>query len=1046
MNQKETSVVRMHWGICLLVAVTLCLLEPLAAIAQLPTATVLGVVEDATGAVVPDAALTARNVNTGQTRIVVSDGNGSYRFSALPVGTYEIHVEHPGFQSEERTGLTLTVGLEAVMNFTLQVGAIEQTVSVTAEAPLVNTTSGSLGGLVDEQRVADLPLNGRNYVDLTLLQTGIAQHKNTGSGTSQYGSWFSSNGAPVRSNTFLLDGANMASFSGATSAAVTSSTLGTEGIREFRVITNSFSAEYGLTMGSQMTIVSKGGTNTYHGSLLEYLRNSALDARNFFDYKTETTPRRLPSFTRNQFGASFGGPLREDRTFFHVVYEGIRERLGRTNNLTTIPSSAKVDGGLVPQIAPIVKPWLALYPEPNLPGNRFTFPFSQPTTEDYGQIRVDQTFSDNDTLFVRYTFSDTDIIFPRGFPQFKDIRKARLQYVTLSESHIFSPTLLNTFRFSFSRTNPEFESPSEIIGPEFSFVAGEEFGGVSISGISRLAPNGIYPSLQKQNIYTLSDDMFYTRGRHALKFGTLINRYQRVSVSGTGGRGSISFLSLTNFLLAQSNRISALTPGSLRLRTVHHHTLGFYVQDAMRVRPNFTLNLGLRYEFHTELKEPRGRATAIRDIRNDPEPTLGRLMENPSLGNISPRFGFAWDVTGNAQTAVRGGFGLLYDIAAVGTAMVQSVRTPPFSTNSQVRDPETFTLPFIFPPESAGLSMSTTDYRIQQPHLLQYHLTVERQLPYQMAMTLAYGGSRGINLLQTLDGNPPVPEILPDGRKRWPVNATRCCRTSPHWDSVNYFTAGSSSWYNSLQFSLTKRLSKGLQFQSSYTWAKVLDNTQGLSTTENRLISGSKASDPSDITVDKGPSVFDIAHNWRFNAIYRLPQITSGGASAKLLNGWWTSGILSMQTGYAFSPSISGSRSGSNSGEERPDLLPGRNNSNIILGGPDHYFDSGAFAISERRFLGNAGRGILRGPGFATLDFSLAKDTALGFLGESGKLQFRAEIFNIFNRVNFGIPSRNTHSARRSGEAAKIPLATAGRISGTVGTSRQIQLALKILF
>ena len=234
--------------------------------------------------------------------------------------------------------------------------------------------------------------------------------------------------------------------------------------------------------------------------------------------------------------------------------------------------------------------------------------------------------------------------------------------------------------------------------------------------------------------------MFYTRGRHALKFGTLINRYQRVSVSGTGGRGSISFLSLTNFLLAQSNRISALTPGSLRLRTVHHHTLGFYVQDAMRVRPNFTLNLGLRYEFHTELKEPRGRATAIRDIRNDPEPTLGRLMENPSLGNISPRFGFAWDVTGNAQTAVRGGFGLLYDIAAVGTAMVQSVRTPPFSTNSQVRDPETFTLPFIFPPESAGLSMSTTDYRIQQPHLLQYHLTVERQLPYQMAMTLAYGG------------------------------------------------------------------------------------------------------------------------------------------------------------------------------------------------------------------------------------------------------------------------------------------------------------------
>ena len=312
------------------------------AFAQLPTGTILGVVRDATG-LTPGATLTATNTETGLSRSTVSDEDGSYRFAALPVGRYEVRVALEGFQSAVRSGLTLTVGQEAVVNFTLEVGAITQTVEVTAEASLVNTTSASLGALVDAQAVADLPLNGRNYIDLTFLQAGISKNENMTSGGTFVGSWFSSNGAPLRSNSYMLDGTVMANVLGGSAGSMANSTLGIEGIQEWRVITNTFSAEYGLTMGSQMTIVTKSGTNGFHGSLFEYFRNSALDARNYFDVTTAVTPGRLPPFKRNNYGGSFGGPLKTDKLFFFATYEALRERLGITSVANTIPAECRVE-------------------------------------------------------------------------------------------------------------------------------------------------------------------------------------------------------------------------------------------------------------------------------------------------------------------------------------------------------------------------------------------------------------------------------------------------------------------------------------------------------------------------------------------------------------------------------------------------------------------------------------------------------------------------------------------------------------------------------
>ncbi|MBI2818004.1 MAG: TonB-dependent receptor [Acidobacteria bacterium] len=1036
--------------------IALYLLISALAVAQLPTATILGTIKDSSGAVVPGARVEARNTDTGQTRTAISGADGRFQISVLPVGTYEVRVEQPGFHVQLRGGVVLTIGREAVVSFTLELGPVEQTVSVTADAPAVTTTSGSLGGLVDEQKVSGLPLNGRNYIDLTLLQPGVQEHKNTLYTAGMTGTWFSSNGAPLRSNNYLLDGAPMVNIYGATSASITGSTLGIEGIREYRVATNSFPAEYGMTMGSQVVVATKNGTSEFHGSMFEYLRNAVLDARNFFDRRTPTTPYRLPPFKRNNFGASLGGPIWKEKTFLQAVYEGLRERLGVTSALDTIPSTARLDGGRVPVIAPVIRPLLTLYPEPNLPNDRYTFPFSQPTREDYGQVRVDEIFSERDTSFARYTTDDAEQTRVSSYPQFKDVLGSRAQYASLADNHVFSPRLLNVARFSYSRTRLAINSPIGISGPEFSFVPGREIGSISIGGVSNLGADSSTPMHHKQNIFTWSDDLFYTPGRQSLKIGALINRYQQYMLMSAFARGTVNFADLNSFLLARPSSYNAVTRGSILDRTYAYSTLGFYVQDDVRVAPRVTLNLGLRYEFLTQIQEIRGYGAALRDIQHDEETTKGVPFRNPSLRNLSPRFGFAWDVNGNGRMALRGGFALLYDIGNLGTALsAENTAMPPFSSRSTVSGPTAttlFSIPFFFPSGVVGRSIRLVDYSIQQPHLLQYNFTVERQLPSNVAVTLAYAGSRGINLVTTTEGNPRVPQVLSDGRQYWAGTESRM---NPFWADIELHTANGNSWYNSLQIAVIKSLSNGLQFQSSYTWSKTIDETQSQLNPENTA-SSSFPSDPTHRTVDRGLASFDAAHNWRFNANYRLPYADEQSGAGKILSGWWVSGIASVQSGYPFSPTVQANRSrsgvaGGRAGIDRPNLVADRSASSIVLGGPDRYFDAGAFVLQPAGFLGTAGRNILRGPGFATVDFALAKDTAAGFLGDGGRLEFRAEFFNILNRANFltpgiGLGGNSAAVVFAGNREVESTLTTAGRIGKTVGTSRQIQFALKILF
>jgi hypothetical protein len=1149
-----------QWTILLvLLSVVVC---PLV-FAQLPTATILGVAKDSSGSVVPDVNVTARNIDTGQTRSATSDADGAYRLSALPVGNYEVRAEKTGFQAEVQTGLTLTVGQEAVINVTLQVGSVSQTVSVTTEAPLVDTTSGSLGGLVTEQKMADLPLNGRNYIDLTLLQTGVSESKGPSTANVSYtGTYFVSNGATVRSNNYLLDGAIMVNLWGASSASATNSTLGVDGIREYRVITNNFSAQYGMVSGSQMTIVSKSGTNSFHGDVFEYLRNSAMDARNFFDQSIAANGfRRLPEFQRNNFGGSFGGPIRKDKTFFYGVFEGVRQHLGQTIVDTVMPAAchnlvvqpggtAFIDnqadatacggtttaGGVTTPnligaggsgtppptvIAAAIQPSLALYPNPNLSGakNNFTYPFDQPSSDNYGQLRVDQTISNKDNLFVRYTIQNTTQTQSTAFPQFASGAYSRNQFITVSESHIVSANVLNTVRTSLSRTNLiwPFDDAPGVNGPQISLVAGVDMGTITPgSGITGIGASGTDPRLEKQNIFTGSDDIFYTRGRHAFQFGTLVNHYQQEILNGNSYAGTAAFANLTAYLEGQTQSIHALTPSAALNRIYHFDTIGFYGQDDWKVLPRLTLNLGLRYEFDTTPNEMNGHYSVIKNLATDTGPVFStKTFLNPSLHNFSPRVGFAWDVKGDGKTAVRGGFDLLYDLldTQTGANLLQTqIATPPFSNRLQAVG-VAFTLPLTFPANPSSLAYRPTQWNINQPSLLAYNLAIERQLPFSMALTVAYAGSGGRHFMQEREGNPTIPQGVPGTVSGAPAcvlrpagqavntaseidgpGATACflatdagptpigspvipgvtgSRTNGNFGSTDYFVSGGSANYNALQVGLVKRLTQGLQIQSAYTWSKSLDNNLNI-TGEFTNNGTSYGEDPLHPRTDYGPSYTDVTQVWKLNGIYQFRKFGSGeGVVGKLLSGWWMSGILSLQSGRPFTPVLNSNLSqsgvgGSAGSVDRVDLVPGRSISSIThgvstsngvnpcptagqpLGTASLYFDPCAFLVPTVGFFGDTERGLLRGPGFANLDSSLVKDTRLGFLGESGMLEFRAEIFNITNHPNLFLPVKTVYTGLNPTGgvpvATQAPITTAGNISSTAGTSRQVQLALKILF
>jgi outer membrane receptor protein involved in Fe transport len=1114
------------------------------AIAQMPTGVILGTVKDASGAVVPGATVTVLNEDTGVSRTQTTDENGSYRFSATPVGHYDVKSEHSAFKTVTQKGLVLDVSQEAVMNFILEVGTAAQQVTITGEAPVVTTTTASLGGLVNEEKMAELPLNGRNYADLTLLQPGVtsttagALHR-LGGGSN--GTMYSSNGAPLISNNILLDGTPEQTVLGYNAGNASGATLGVDGIREYRVVTSAFGAEYGMTMGSQMLIVSKGGSNSWHGDVFDYLRNRALDARNFF-LTTANTPSK-PQYQRNNFGGAFGGPIKKDKTFIWTVFEGLKEHRGVAtsvqvfapdcygaaagqaiwNGLGSQPSGSWAPSGkgctdLGPNpsgastntvnMASAMVPILALYPQPNdLSNNNFHYSFIQPASDYFGQIRVDQNISNSDTFFARYTISNSAETVPYNQPTTEDLWAGRFQYLTLSEAHVFSPSLLNTVRLSGARTNLQTFPiiDPRMFGPTVSFnaaSANQPIGIINFGGgangstfYTSFGPDLAAHNFHLQYYYTLGDDLFYSKGKHALKAGVQINRIQQIIRETVLSRGQMNFLSAANFFMGNPFLEVAELKGGIDGRTFNFYTYGFYAQDDWHVKPRLTLNLGLRYEFNTTINEQHGIQNAIPDLATNATAGLTPnlpMMRNPSKRAFSPRVGFGYDLTGNGKTAIRGFYGIYYDIADMGNVTFPEVVTDPLYriiVANVAFGPQGGGLtfqpgwigqpPFTNPPALGPfVSPNIPDYNQRQPYLQQWNLSVERQLPAGIGLTVSYVGTRGMHLWGQREGNPCGPTGYDDSAKtipNWVNSANAQCPstnlTYPSGHLCPFFPGGppalpdgrfncnfgymtlidtnERSWYDGLQMTVQKRLGHGLEFQSSYTYSKNLDTTQGAI-----FVAGEIRSNFTTLNIDKGRSQVDSTHNWRFNTLYHLPNIKSNNFAAGLLKGWWMGNIISVQSGYAFTPKLLNNQSLSgvvNGLPDRPNLASNFDSSKVITHDINQWFDPTMFSVQPAGHLGNATRGMLTGPGLFNWDFSIVKDTKISALGEAGNLQFRAEFFNIFNHPNFDLP--NPVVADGGACPAGCPITSANAFSGSGAITstgdhqaRDIQFALKLIF
>lgn len=1064
--------------------------------AQITTGTISGTIKDPSGAVLPGATVVVVAEETGSSRTVQSNAAGYYTAQSLNPGRYQITASMNGFQKLVRNGVELTLGRQVVVNLELQVGAVSQSVEVTAEAPLVDTVGGALGETVDSAKIAELPLNGRDLAQLITLQTGVVNY-NAGSADGG-GKVLVVSGARSTTNVFYMDGIAVESFAQKTPTGVSGNFLGSEGVREFKVDSNAYSAEYGRGSGGIFNITTKSGTNNFHGSAFEYLRNDNLDAT---QWESNKFGAAKPDFKRNQFGGSLGGPIKRDKTFFFGAYEGYRQREGRTQTSRTfsdqlragfIPNNAGVFPSAPVAINPKVQPYLEFWPRPNTNHAIYTngsadyiWGFSIPTNEDYLQTRVDQNFSDSDQIYARYTFSDSDQLTPDAFPtEGGAATTQRNQLVTVEEKHIFTPTLLNSLRLGFTRTRPDNHpaDPPEVAA-QFRFVPFIPYLG-SVSPGNNISAIGHAQSRDSRtvNSFQLSDDMVWTRGRHTFKWGFMGNRVYFNGFQAARDAGEYAFSNVPNFYgpAPSGNIVVNRFRGTISeccldaYRSIQQSIIGLYFQDELRLTPRLTLTPGLRYEFVTVPVEKWERMATFKGDLNYvlnakyTDIAVGNdWIKNPSLKNFAPRLGFAYDVFGDGRMALRGGFGLFYSQVDQTWLRTGAWRMPPFyieqeGSGSGVVFPNIWDLCSKENPASPSSSACNNTkpapnwipFQFSTPYVMQFNLNVQRQFGDSLVVTAGYAGSRGVRLPGVADANSPY-VVEQNGRLFVPIGAAR---PNPNFDNMRYRSPMANSWYNALQLSASQRIRQGLQFTASYTFSKNLDQISGLQTASDTDVGFNQAF-YQNIDWTKGLSSFDSRNVFTLSSTYDLSmgpgrRYGSGltGVAGKMLSGWQLSGIVTLRDGFP-GQILRGNRyTALGIAAEVPDLVPGFSNNPISgtsagcalfpglagmkLGTPDLYYDPCAFVSPPDRILGNVGRNTLIMPGFALLDLTLGKDTQLT---EAAKLEFRFEAYNLLNRVNLSAPGRNIMTN------ANVADPTAGQITSS-DKARQLQLGMKVTF
>ena len=1092
--------------------------------AQGPTAAISGVVRDATGAVVPGVAVTAKHIETGLTRTAETDAAGNYNMPSLPVGQYELTAEKTGFKQQVRSGINLVVGQRAAVNLTLEVGSLEQQVMVSAEAPIVNTTLASTSGLVNEAQIKDMPLNGRSFDQLLTLTAGTVNYT---SNVNQQGNFFSVVGRRPEENKYTINGIE---YLGANPAGQPSGPygasgelLGVDAVREFNLVQYSYGAEYGKRAGGQVSIVTTSGTNQLHGSLFEYLRNSDLDARNFFDRTIGAPP-----FKRNQFGGSLGGPIKRDKMFLFGNYEGFRQRLALSSvaivpdqqfrqglmpcNLIGVAASACSATGYAP--APNLKPGMlpfanAFWPVANSPellsggllsgtAEAISNP-AQSVREDFGLTRFDYNASIKDSFSVSYLIDNGDKIVPQADTVFNQTSSPQNQVLSFQETHVFSPTVLNALNAGFTRAyGPQATVPAAAFPANLSFVTGRVPGQITIGGgVSTTAAaaitvaNGNTPTQTVQNYFTGSDDVHFTKGRHSFSAGGWLQRVQE----NQGGpaqntSGTVAYPTLLSFL---QDSPTSFNVNPVVTEVGYRQWEGaWYVQDEIKVKSNLTVNLGLRDEMTNGWNAALGRCANLQFDKNAvvlTDPLIGEhcLTQNNAKALWQPRVGVAWDPTGTGTWAVRAGFGIYNNLQD--NQAFRLGENPPFNGRATFSGPMLSITPInpSIPPAptcNALLVAAKANCTIYQeggvdptmhtPTVQQWSFALEREITKNLAVQFSYVGSEGYHMLVPGNLNSPYPQVCnspqgclsggvgrpvvtvpqgttfvaPTGTCGGPNGKTINCYPNPFVSKLSEQMFDATTSYNAFNVSLVKRATRGLTFKTNYSFAKALDynsaNSSSGGTNQPKSILNVY-----NLGLSKGIAAFSLQQQFNANFGYQLPfgsgQRFGGGASGwvdKLIGGWQWNGIVTAQSGFPLTPQLGANVSGTGD-TDNPDV-PNRNpafDGPVILGTDafkktGRFYNPQAYTMPLSGTFGNVSRGLLTGPRLIDFDTSLFKNFALN---ERWSLQFRSEAFNIFNHANFAEP--NAVIFQGSGYSA-----SAGRITGTATTSRQIQFALKLLF
>jgi len=1044
------------------------------------TANLSGRVTDSSGAAISAATVTAKDTDTGMSRSTLTNTTGQYELFELPVGHYEVRAQKDGFGEKVRTGIVLVVGQDATADLTLQVGEVRQQVTATENVPVVNTSTQDISGLIGEQQVKQLPLNGRSYDLLLTLNPGIVNFTSqktggTGVSNSTTGNNFAVTGNRPQQNIFLLNGVE---FTGAAEnnmqpGGPSGQLLGVESVREFNVLRDSYGAEYGKRPGGQVIIVTQSGTNQLHGSAYEFLRNNALDAPNYFDVGGP------PPFQRNQFGGSLGGPLKKNKAFLFGNYEGFQQHLHQTS-VAFVPDLASRAAAV-----PSVKPLLNLWPTPPADApdfNGIAQVFSSPLQtirEDFGTVRFDATISPKDNFSTVYTIDDgADYTETIANPYSADVLTLREQVMSLDETHVFSPALLNVARFGYSRAGYYFTGEPTPGTPAASvpgFVSGRPVGAVVVGGSAASNPqaqvglagsnNGSNLPIAR-NLYTYEDRVTWSHGRNQWNFGAWFQNFQSNETINLSQFGQATFTSLQTFLTGvTSTFLYSPAPTEMNWRSLFG---AVHAQDVIKLRPNLTVSLGFRGEFSTGWNEAHGRAAnyTFTDGVISSQPHIGdhAFIENNARFLPQPRIGVAWSPRPD-KTVVRAGFGVYNELLDdLGYRMDQNA---PFNPTYSIAAFPVSNLPLdpnATPPPKALLVPGGVQPNAKMPTLIAYSLRVEQEITPNTSLTIGYVGSHGYHELIGIDGNVPVPTICPAAPcpAAYPANFPAPLAGSAVPAGSYYIPAGTpkanttlaNTWtwfskgdsnYNALQVDFNHRFSHDLALRGVYTWSRALDDGDSLNQTTAGNAPG-LVSNPYDLHADWGLATYDVRNIGVISAVYFLPfgrGKTWGndlqGFANGAVSGWSVNSIVTIQSGFPITPQLS--YNPSNDGDTRNPVRPFVNpnfHGKAILGTPTQWFNPAAFLAPPPNsgFWGNSSRDSLIGPGLGTWDFSAVKDTTIH---ERLTLQFRGEIFNLLNRANFNTP--NLIAFTPSGVSG-----TAGAISSTSTTSRQVQLALKLLW